>query len=70
LAVTKAILDVLLDCIGASDAWIDSIERTGNLPADADVQGRILRAAMESQPSSRRNARSTPKPRRSSAQRG
>ena len=31
---------------------------------------RILRAAMESQPSSRRNARSTPKPRRSSAQRG
>jgi len=46
LAATKAILDVLLECIGASDAWIDSIERTGNLPPDADAQGRSLRAAM------------------------
>jgi uncharacterized protein (DUF4415 family) len=31
---------------------------------------RILRAAMENQPRDRRSARSTPKPRRSSAQRG
>ena len=40
------IIDVLLDCIGASDTWIDSIERTGALPPDADALGRGLRAVM------------------------
>ena len=42
------IIDVLLDCIGASDTWIDSIERTGALPPDADALGRGLRAVMAS----------------------
>jgi two-component system chemotaxis sensor kinase CheA len=46
LVADKPIIDVLLDCIGASDGWIDSIERTGTLPPDADVLGRSLRAAM------------------------
>jgi two-component system, chemotaxis family, sensor kinase CheA len=46
LAADKPIIDVLLDCIGASDAWIDSIERSGALPSDADTLGRKLRAAM------------------------
>ena len=46
LTADKAIVDVLLDCIGASDAWIDTIERTGGLPPDADALGRSLRAAM------------------------
>jgi two-component system chemotaxis sensor kinase CheA len=46
LTATKSIIGALLDCIGASDAWIDSIERTGTLPSDADVLGRKLRSAM------------------------
>jgi two-component system chemotaxis sensor kinase CheA len=46
LAADKLIIDLLLDCIGASDGWIDEIERTGALPADADVLGRSLRVAM------------------------
>jgi two-component system chemotaxis sensor kinase CheA len=43
---TPAIISALLACIGASDGWIDSIERTGILPPDADALGRTLRAAM------------------------
>jgi two-component system chemotaxis sensor kinase CheA len=46
LTATKSIIGALLDCIGASDSWIDSIERTGTLPPDADALGRKLRAAM------------------------
>jgi two-component system chemotaxis sensor kinase CheA len=46
LAANKPIIDVLLDCIGASDGWIDSIERIGTLPPNVDVLGRSLRAAM------------------------
>ena len=46
LAATKAIIDVLLGCIGASDGWIDAIERTGALPPDADTISRALRAAI------------------------
>lgn len=46
LTATRTIIGALLDCIGASDGWIGSIERTGALPPDADVQGRKLRAAM------------------------
>ncbi len=46
LAATKAIVGVLLDCIGASDAWIDSIGRTGALPSDAELSGRALQAAI------------------------
>lgn len=44
--VTKVIIGALLDCIGASDDWIDSIERTGALPADAAIVARGLGAAM------------------------
>src|SRR5262245_14204884 len=41
----------LMDCIGASEAWIASIERTGGLPDDAEDRARkvadALRRALE-----------------------
>jgi two-component system, chemotaxis family, sensor kinase CheA len=46
LTATRTIVGALLDCIGASEGWIDSIERTRALPPDADVLGLTLRAAM------------------------
>jgi two-component system chemotaxis sensor kinase CheA len=46
LAATKAIIDILLDCIGASDGWIDAIERAGALPPDAVARSQSLRAAI------------------------
>jgi two-component system chemotaxis sensor kinase CheA len=48
LTVTNVMIGTLLDCISASDAWIESIERTGGLPADAETRSRVLRVAMAS----------------------
>ncbi|MDB5395600.1 MAG: chemotaxis protein CheA [Rhodospirillales bacterium] len=48
LPVTHVIIGTLLDCVTASDSWIESIERTGHLPADAAARSRSLQAAMAS----------------------
>ncbi len=46
LAATAEIVGTLIDCIIASENWIDSIENRGELPTDAHVVGRRLRGAM------------------------
>jgi two-component system chemotaxis sensor kinase CheA len=46
LSATGPIVTVLLDCMAASDDWLDSIERTGKLPPDSDERERALRNAM------------------------
>jgi two-component system chemotaxis sensor kinase CheA len=46
LAAGRGVLDPLLDLIGASEAWIEAIARTGGLPADAARRGRGLEEAL------------------------
>ncbi|SHK06494.1 two-component system, chemotaxis family, sensor kinase CheA [Roseomonas rosea] len=46
LGVGRGVIDALLDCIGASEAWIEALARTGTLPADAPGRGRGLEEAL------------------------
>lgn len=46
VAVGRGVLDPLLDLIGASEAWIEAIARTGGLPEDAAARGRGLEEAL------------------------
>ncbi|MDR3462966.1 MAG: chemotaxis protein CheA [Beijerinckiaceae bacterium] len=40
------VIDALLDCIGASETWIDEIAQSGQLGPGADVRSRALRTAL------------------------
>lgn len=46
LAAGRDVLDPLLDLFGASEAWIEAIARTGDLPAEAARRGRGLEEAL------------------------
>jgi two-component system chemotaxis sensor kinase CheA len=46
LAADRATIDVLLECIGATELWIDGLARTGVLPPGAAEQGGRLTAAL------------------------
>ncbi len=39
----RAMIDALLECIDASERWIELIASTGNLPADAEQEAQALR---------------------------
>jgi two-component system, chemotaxis family, sensor kinase CheA len=46
LAADRGTLDVLLDCVGTAEAWIEAISGTGVLPPDAQAVSNGLVAAM------------------------
>jgi two-component system chemotaxis sensor kinase CheA len=45
-AVSRAVIDALLDCIGLCETWLASIGRDGGLPDDAALQGGRTEAAL------------------------
>jgi two-component system chemotaxis sensor kinase CheA len=45
-AVSRPVIDALLDCIGLCEAWLASIGRDGALPDDAALQGGRVEAAL------------------------
>jgi two-component system chemotaxis sensor kinase CheA len=44
----RSIIDALLACVDASERWIESIARSGHLPANAEEEGRNLSQAISS----------------------
>jgi two-component system chemotaxis sensor kinase CheA len=46
LALDRATIDLLLELVGASEAWVDSIATSGALPEDAPMRGKALEAAL------------------------
>jgi len=46
VALDRVMIDALLECIDASERWIESIASTGRLPADAEHDGRRITEAL------------------------
>nr|WP_245215687.1 chemotaxis protein CheA [Pararoseomonas baculiformis] len=46
LRAGRGVIDPLLDCIGASEAWIEALDAEGRLPGDAAERGRRLEEAL------------------------